>query len=62
MVQQPRDDKRITSHLIDGDERRADNDKFASPRDTTGTSEERLVLQQFGTLADALRYLLGNER
>jgi len=48
--------------LIDGDERRADNDKFASPRDTTGTSEERLVLQQFGTLADALRYLLGNER
>ena len=61
-MQQSRDGNHVFAHLIDGDERRADNNKFTGSGNSTGASEERLILQCFDTLADALRQPLGDQR
>lgn len=58
-MQQSRDGNHVSAHLIDGDERRADNNKFTGSGNSTGASEERLIPQRFDTLADALRQPLG---
>lgn len=59
MMQQSRDGKHTSSHLIDGDEWRTNNDKLTGAGNSTGASEERLILQCFDALADALRHPLG---
>lgn len=61
VMQQSHNEKHISSQLIDSDEGRADNDEFTRSANATRASEERLILQQFDTLLDAFRHLLGGD-
>ena len=60
-MQQSQNEKHIPSQLIDSDEGRTDNDEFTRSAKATEASEERLILQQFDTLLDAFRHLLGGD-